>query len=173
MTYKINIAVSSCLLGEAVRYDGTDKRINLITDELAKEYNLIPLCPEMAIGLGVPRPPIHLIDINNQIEVVRVDNPIYNFTEQLSAYGKKVAELNPSFSGYIFKKNSPSCGTKNVKVFNLDGDYEMCGKGIYADTIMQLLPDLPVIDESDFLEENLREEFLLRITEYFGMKSIR
>lgn len=173
MPCKINIAVSSCLLGEAVRYDGTDKRIELITDELANEYNLISICPEMAIGLGVPRPPIHLIDINNQIEVVRVDNPIYNFTEQLSAYGKKISELNPSFSGYIFKKNSPSCGTKNVKVFNLDGDYEMRGKGIYADTIMQLLPNLPLIDEVSFLESKSREEFFLRVTEYFGRKSIR
>ncbi|MDH5661345.1 MAG: DUF523 domain-containing protein, partial [Gammaproteobacteria bacterium] len=65
---KSKIAVSSCLLGEAVRYDGTDKHVEYITQKLAHEYTLISLCPEMAVGMGVPRPPIHLVDDGDAIQ---------------------------------------------------------------------------------------------------------
>jgi len=71
---KIKIAVSSCLLGEAVRYDGTDKHIEYITQQLAKEYNLISLCPEMAVGMGVPRLPIHLLDDGYSVQACGIEH---------------------------------------------------------------------------------------------------
>ena len=114
MSEKIKIAVSSCLLGEAVRYDGTDKYIEKIT-ELAAEYTLVSLCPEMAVGMGVPRPPIHLVEVNNEIQVLAVDDSSKNMTKLLSEYGREVAVEYKDICGYIFKKNSPSCGTKNVR----------------------------------------------------------
>ena len=80
MPNKIKISVSSCLLGEAVRYDGTDKHIKYITEQLALDYNLISLCPEMSVGMGVPRPPIHLLESKNNIQVVSIDNPENNMT---------------------------------------------------------------------------------------------
>ena len=168
MPNKVKIAVSSCLLGEAVRYDGTDKHINYITDQLALNYNLISLCPEMAIGMGVPRPPIHLFESNDHIQVVRVDNPDNNMTIPLVNYAKNVVEVYGDISGYIFKKHSPSCGTKNVKVMTEHGEYERRGQGIYAATIISALPLLPVIDEEDFLDESLRAEFLQKVENYFS-----
>ena len=173
MPNKVKIAVSSCLLGEAVRYDGTDKHINYITEQLALDYNLISLCPEMAIGMGVPRPPIHLLESNDHIQVVSIDNPDNNMTIPLVNYAKKVVEGYGNISGYIFKKNSPSCGTKNVKVMTAHGGYERRGQGIYAATIMKALPLLPVIDEEDFLDERLRAEFLKNVEMYFSSKSLR
>ena len=173
MPNKIKIAVSSCLLGEAVRYDGTDKHIKYITEQLALDYNLISLCPEMAVGMGVPRPPIHLLESKNNIQVVSIDNPENNMTFPLSNYGKKVVEVHGDIGGYIFKKHSPSCGTKNVKVMTAHGEYERRGQGIYAATIMKALPLLPVIDEEDFLDKSLRADFLRKVEMYFSSISLR
>ena len=168
MLNKIKIAVSSCLLGEAVRYDGTDKYIQMITEHLANKYNLISLCPEMAVGMGVPRPPIHLIDVgNHQIEVVGVDNPENNMTKPLFDYGLKVLDLHTDICGYIFKKNSPSCGIQNVKVMQTDGEYKRYGQGIYVAAIMKYRPLLPIIDEDNFLDESLRDEFLNQVKKYY------
>lgn len=166
MPNKIKIAVSSCLLGEAVRYDGTDKRIEFITKQLARDYNIISLCPEMAVGMGVPRPPIHLFDDGRNIQVVGIDNPENNMTEALTEYGRSIIKTHADICGYIFKKNSPSCGTKNVKVMNREGEYERRGQGMYAKVIMKSLPLLPVIDEEDFLVKNLRENYLKDVQKY-------
>lgn len=163
---KIKIAVSSCLLGEAVRYDGTDKKIPFITQELAKEYNLISLCPEMAIGLGVPRPPIHLVELETDVQVLRIDKPSENFTKPLFEYGRNIIQTYPDLCGYIFKKNSPSCGTKKVKVLNAEGEYEKRGTGVYASAFIKELPSLPIIDEEDFLIESLRKYFLCSVVQY-------
>ena len=173
MPNKIKIAVSSCLLGEAVRYDGTDKHIKFITEQLALDYNLISLCPEMAIGMGVPRPPIHLLDKGNNIQVVGVSEPENNFTNALAEYGKRVVDNHPTICGYIFKKHSPSCGTKNVKVMTAHGEYERRGQGIYAASIIAELPLLPAIDEEDFSDKSLRAEFLKKVEIYFSSMSLR
>ena len=168
---KIKIAVSSCLLGEAVRYDGTAKHIEYITEQLAIEYNLISLCPEMAIGMGVPRLPIQLVDDGNNIQVLGVDNPENNMTKPLSEYGNKIVETYPDICGYIFKKNSPSCGIKDVKVLNAQGQYERKGQGVYAEAIMKALPLLPVINEDDCLNKKIMDIFLHDVTAYSENRS--
>jgi len=162
--------VSSCLLGEAVRYDGTDKHIDYITKYLAKEYTLISLCPEMAIGMGVPRPPIHLVDDGKSINAVGIENPENNVTDALSGYGKTIQQLHPDLCGYIFKKNSPSCGPANVKVMNPEsGEYALRGQGIYVSSIRKSFPGLPIIDEEDCLDEKRRVQFLFNVKEYAKM----
>ena len=163
---KIKIAVSSCLLGEAVRYDGTDKHVEFITQQLALNYNLISLCPEMAVGMGVPRLPIHLIDDERGMQVVGINNPEKNMTKPLTQYGNEVVENHSDICGYILKKNSPSCGIKNVKILNTQGQYERKGQGVYIAAILKSLPSLPVIDEEDFLDDKVREKFLYRVAEY-------
>ena len=168
---KIKIAVSSCLLGEAVRYDGTDKHIEYITQQLTNKYTLISLCPEMAVGMGVPRPPIHLVDDGTTIQARGIEHPENNVTKLLVNYAENVIKNNSDICGYIFKKNSPSCGTKNVKVLNSQGQYEMRGKGIYAETLMDALPSLPVIEEEDFLNKNMRVEFLSKVIKYAEINS--
>ena len=163
---KIKIAVSSCLLGEAVRYDGTDKHIEYITQQLETEYNLISICPEMAVGMGVPRPPIHLVNDGNGIQVVGVENPDKNMTLPLTDYGKKVTEEHSDICGYILKKNSPSCGIKNVKVLNTNGEYERTGQGVYVRSILNHFPTLPIIDEEDLASEIKTNLFLNEVLKY-------
>ena len=163
---KIKIAVSSCLLGEAVRYDGTDKHIEYITEQLSQEYNLISLCPEMAVGMGVPRPPIHLVERGDGILALDIENPAINMSKVLSEYGNVVIETHSDICGYIFKKNSPSCGTKNVKVLNAQGIYEHKGQGIYSGIITKALPLLPVIDEEDCFDKKRMEFFLQNVILY-------
>lgn len=163
---KIKIAVSSCLLGEAVRYDGTDKHIDYITTELAAKYNLISICPEMAVGMGVPRPPIHLVAKQGEIQVLGIHDASVNMTKPLLNYGHEVVLRYSDLCGYIFKKRSPSCGTKNVKVMNMQGEYKEIGQGIYAHAIMTLLPHLPLIDEEDLLNIKDRDSFLLNVEKY-------
>ena len=166
---KIKIAVSSCLLGEAVRYDGTDKHIDYLTQKLAKEYTLISLCPEMAIGLGVPRSPIQLVNNGEDTLVLGVEDASRNVTTPLIQYGRKVTKSYPDICGYIFKKYSPSCGTKNVKVWDSDGEYTENGQGMYARTIMSSMPLLPVIDEEECLINEAREDFLFKVMIYSQM----
>ena len=168
---KIKIAVSSCLLGEAVRYNGTDKHIEYITKQLTNEYTLISLCPEMAVGMGVPRLPIHLVDDGTTIQARGIEHPENNVTKLLVNYAENVIKKHTDICGYIFKKNSPSCGTKEVKVLNLHGEYERKGQGIYAATIIKVLPLLPVIDEEDFLNKSMRVEFLSKVTKYAEINS--
>ena len=173
MVNKIRIGVSSCLLGEAVRYDGTDKHIPYLTEQLVKEYNLVSLCPEMAIGMGVPRPPIQLVAAKNGIKVLHVDKPDKDMAAALSDYAVNVAKEYSDICGYIFKKNSPSCGTKQVKVLNNQGEYESRGVGVYAAKIIEVLPGIPVIDEEDFLDESLKKRFLLNVVDYSYQKSLQ
>ena len=170
VTNKIKIAVSSCLLGEAVRYDGSDNHIKYITQYLATEYSLISICPEMAIGMGVPRPPIHLVDNGESIEAVGVENPDNNVTDALSRYGESVSQLHPDICGYIFKKNSPSCGPDNVKVMNLEsGEYECRGQGVYVRAIKKHYPELPVIDEDECLNFKAMQNFLYSVEKYYNL----
>lgn len=163
---KIKIAVSRCLLGEAVRYDGTDNHIEYITQQLTTKYELVSICPEMAVGMGVPRPPIHLVDDGERIQVLGIENPDNNMTKPLFDFGKSIVEKHPDICGYIFKKNSPSCGSKNVKVLNVHGEYEYKGQGIYAAAIMKALPLLPVIDEEACLSKDTMKLFLHDVALY-------
>lgn len=165
---KIKIAVSSCLLGEAVRYDGTDKHIEYITQQLAKEYTLISLCPEMAIGMGVPRPPIHLVNDGKSIQAIGIDDPSTNVTKPLTEFGMGIVQAHSDICGYILKKNSPSCGINNVKVLDNHGEYKREGQGIYVATIIKGLPLLPVIDENDCLDEIKMSAFLQDVKTYMN-----
>lgn len=168
MQKKIKIAVSSCLLGEAVRYDGTDKHIAFITQQLIREYTLISVCPEIEVGMGVPRSPIHLVDNGCQIQALYVHNPAKNMTQPLADFGQSFIKMHPDICGYVFKKHSPSCGVKNVKVMNTDGFYERRGQGVYAAAIMKQRPLLPVIDEDDCLNESAIKDFKVKVLDYFN-----
>ncbi len=163
---KRKIAVSQCLLGDRVRYDGRDSYIYSIARELVDRYSLVPVCPETGIGLGVPRPPIQLVDKHGEIKVLQVDNPVKDYTEALQRFAAAFLQREPDICGYIFKSSSPSCGIHHVKVLNRDNEYERRGTGIQAAMIIQALPGLPVIDEIDFMQADKQHEFLWQVECY-------
>jgi uncharacterized protein YbbK (DUF523 family) len=117
----VSVAASSCLFGEEVRFDGGHKHNGYLTKALARHRKLIPFCPEVAIGLGVPRRPIRLVKKGEEVRVVGVDDSALDVTKDLAAYGHAVAVRLNDVSGYIFKRGSPSCGMERVKVYSHKG----------------------------------------------------
>ena len=156
------IGVSSCLLGDEVRYDGGHKHNRYVTGVLAECLELVPWCPELGIGLGVPRPPIHLERIDGEIRAVRVDDPSVDVTDRLADYARVVGEEAFGLSGYIFKKDSPSCGMERVRIYTESG-VEKSGTGIYAREIMSMHPNLPTEEEGRLNDPVLRENFITRV----------
>ncbi len=162
----IKIAVSSCLLGEAVRYDGVTKQNSIITNQLAKQFNLISLCPEMAIGLGVPRDPIKIIvstETQGGLALVDEKKLSLNYTNKMLSYAKQQHTHLKTMCGYIVKERSPSCGLHKTPRFSFDGEISSYGAGLFTHYIKANIPWLPIISEFD-LENVIRlDNFLERV----------
>jgi uncharacterized protein YbgA (DUF1722 family)/uncharacterized protein YbbK (DUF523 family) len=168
---KIPIGISSCLLGQEVRFDGGHKHDAYITGTLDRFFEFHPFCPEVAIGLGVPRPTLHLVRAHDEIRCVGVENPENDVTQRLRRYAGQVKAEQAGLCGYILKKNSPSCGMEGVKVY--DGDQlRHEGVGIYAEAMMKANPLLPVEEEGRLGDPGLRENFIQRVSVYYRWKRL-
>lgn len=175
MENRITLGISSCLLGEQVRYDGSHKHNTYITETLQEYFDFISLCPERAIGLGVPRPPIRLVQIKKEdaIQALGVKDPGINPTLQLSNYAKEQAShLNGIICGYILKSKSPSCGMERVKVYHSDGHPIGHSPGIYAQELMNALNPLPFEEEGRLGDAKLRDNFIQRVFVYSRWKNM-
>lgn len=163
----IKVGVSSCLLGQHVRFDGGHKRDTFINRVLSQYFVLVPVCPEVAIGLGVPREPIRLEKREEGIRVVGVRQRDLDVTEPLREYAHRVVKANAGFSGYIFKSKSPTCGMERVKVYSKGTDMPASnGVGEFSREVMALWPDLPVEEEGRLNDPVLRENFIERVFTY-------
>ena len=169
---KITIGVSACLLGKEVRFDGGHKRSRFITDSLAGHFGLLAFCPEVAIGMGTPRQPIRLTGDASNPEAVGVKTPELNVSQPLRDYGMKVAGDIHDLCGFIFIKDSPSCGMQRVKVYNEKGMPERSGTGLFAREIMNAHPLLPVEEEGRLNDADLRENFVTRVYVYARWKAL-
>jgi uncharacterized protein YbgA (DUF1722 family)/uncharacterized protein YbbK (DUF523 family) len=167
------IGISSCLLGQKVRYDGTAKRDRWIVDQLGKHVDYRPICPEVAIGLGTPRPPIRLVGTPEQMRVVGVEDPGVDVTEALEDFALNTAAQLGDISGYVFMSKSPSCGMERVKLYTPKGHAEKKGVGAYARVLMQSLPNLPCEEEGRLNDPMLRENFVNRVFSYRRWQSLR
>lgn len=165
LSSRIRLGVSSCLLGRRVRYDGDHKHDRWITDTLGAHFEFVPVCPEVAIGLGVPRPPIRLVGDPGAPRAVGRDDPALDVTAKLAAYGRQMGRELDGLSGYIFKARSPSCGMERVKVYGPAGGSKN-GRGLYAAAFMAEQPLLPVEEEGRLGDPGLRENFLERVFAY-------
>lgn len=163
---KIAIGISSCLLGQKVRFDGGHKHNAYITQSLGEFFSFVPFCPELAIGMTIPRAPIQLREIDHEIHAVGVKDSTIDKTAELSAYGKAVAQDHRQLCGYIFKKDSPSCGMERVKVYSHRPMPEKRGRGIYASAFMAAQPALPTEEEGRLMDPRLRENFIERVFVY-------
>ena len=157
------LGVSSCLLGEPVRYDGGHKRNAWIVETLGAHFELHPFCPEFEIGLGVPRKPIQLIAAGDDgIRCVQVDDSRIEHTRALSGIMTGRQRRFAGLCGYIFKKSSPSCGPAGVPVWR--GEQQVAeASGIFAAALMRAFPWLPVVDESELAALAARENFIARV----------
>ncbi len=169
---KIRIGISSCLLGEKVRFDSGHKRDSYINGTLSQYFDFIPYCPEVAIGLGIPRQPIRLVRKGEQVHVTGTRDPALDVTDKLHAYGRKTAGEIDDISGYILKKGSPSCGMERVKIYHENGHPLDQGAGAFAEEILRARPLLPVEEEGRLGDPVLRENFIVRVFVYHRWRQL-
>ncbi|HET9226704.1 MAG TPA: DUF523 and DUF1722 domain-containing protein [Thermoanaerobaculia bacterium] len=161
----LRIGVSACLLGEEVRYNGGHKRDAFLTDVLGQYVEWVPVCPEVEIGLGTPRPAMRLVRIGGDTRMVTPETGA-DHTESMRTWSdRRVRELKGErLAGYILKKDSPSCGMERVKLYPEQGGAPVKeARGLFAETLLRLWPDLPVEEEGRLNDPLLRESFVTRI----------
>lgn len=162
---RLKIGVSACLLGDPVRYDGGHKRSQTLLHHLASRYELLPICPEVAAGLGVPRPPVQLVLRNGEIRALGVEDERLDVTRPLIEYGRRMVAEELRLCGYVFKSRSPSCGLGTTPIRAADGRITH-GHGLFARQLIAALPLLPVIDEEQLEQPHVRQLFLERVARY-------
>lgn len=163
----IRVGISRCLLGEKVRFDGGHKRDAFINNMLSRHFEFVSVCPEVAIGLGIPRPPIRLVGSTDNPRVLGVRDPSIDVTAPLNDYSRRQAQQLGGLSGFILKKDSPSCGMERVRVYSEEkGMPAHRGAGVFAHHLMQTLPHLPVEEEGRLNDPVLRENFVTRVFAY-------
>ncbi|MDC9728819.1 MAG: DUF523 domain-containing protein [Methyloprofundus sp.] len=159
------IAVSACLLGHKVRYDGVDQKQPIILSALAEQFKLIAICPEMEIGLGVPRDKIELISDGIQTRVQSTTKPSVDLTQKIQQIAQQFL-ANEAVAGFILKDKSPSCGVKNCKIKNSQGIIEANGTGIFAANIMQLKPNMPMLQSNQLENQQTLDLFIQQVNHY-------
>ena len=171
--HKPKIAISACLLGAEVRFNGGHKESRLCSQALSEHFEFVPLCPEVAIGLGIPRQPIRLIGNPEQpLAVGSVDSSL-DVTLPLHDYGVEMAAKHTDICGYIFMQKSPSCGLERVKVYQDGGrPAELRGRGIYAQAFCDAHPDLPVEEDGRLNDPVLRENVRTRVYAYSDWQAL-
>ena len=149
------VGVSSCLLGEEVRFNGGHKRFRFLTDELGPHVDWVPYCPEVEIGLGTPREPIRLT----------LDGRLVNRSGTADHTPAMAAlPLPAGVDGYVFKAKSPSCGIWGIPRYRDDGEASGAqGRGLYAERVLASFPLLAVEDEGRLNDTGLREAFVERV----------
>ncbi len=170
MSQRIRVGISSCLLGELVRYDGAHKKNDYIKSTLGEYFEFISFCPEVSAGLGIPRIPIHLVRQGESIRAQTVKGEVFDYTEPLTEAIDKIKARVPLLAGYILKKDSPSCGMERVKVYDAEYLYkrspEKVGIGLFAAALKQQFPNLPLEEEGRLGDPHLRENFIQRVYVY-------
>jgi uncharacterized protein YbbK (DUF523 family) len=161
----VALAVSSCLLGEAVRYDGAHKAQPEMLASFGSAVRWIAFCPEVMAGMGVPRPHLHMTSTSMGVRVVRTVDAM-DQTEALRAAAAVMLEGMDGVCGFVFKSRSPSCGLGDAELRAVDG--EVLGKrdGLVAAAIKAAHPDLPVANELELASPEACTAFLARARAY-------
>jgi uncharacterized protein YbgA (DUF1722 family)/uncharacterized protein YbbK (DUF523 family) len=163
----LRLGVSSCLLGSEVRFDGGHKRDRFVTDLLGAFVEWVPVCPEVEVGMGIPRPALRLVGEGDRVRMVEIKTGRDHTRSMERFSARRVRELRGlELCGYILKRDSPSCGMTRVKVFGQKSMPKRQGKGLYASALIEAYPNLPVEDEGRLNDPKLRENFIGRVFAY-------
>jgi uncharacterized protein YbbK (DUF523 family)/uncharacterized protein YbgA (DUF1722 family) len=164
MNERIKLGISTCLLGEKVRYDGDQKLDAFIVKTLGRSVDFVPVCPEHECGLPVPREPMWLVGDPAAPRLITHHTEIDHTGRMKRWTRRRLDELEEEqLSGYIFKSKSPSCGTRRVKVYDDKGVPHPTGVGLWARAFTARFPTLPIVDEARLEDPKLRELFIERI----------
>ncbi|MDG3086135.1 DUF523 and DUF1722 domain-containing protein [Vibrio hannami] len=164
MKDQIKIGISACVLGQKVRFDSGHKESRFVTQELADYFSFVPVCPEVGIGLPVPRPTIRLISDDERVALVETKDTSKDYTSDMISYSKdKVAQLNnEQLCGYIVCAKSPTCGMERVKIYKKNRA-DKNGVGLFTRELMNKMPWLPVEEDGRLNDPYLKENFVTRI----------
>ncbi|MDY0213511.1 MAG: DUF523 and DUF1722 domain-containing protein [Desulfuromonadaceae bacterium] len=165
MENKIRLGISSCLLGNQVRFDGGHKLNRYLHDTLAPYVEYVPVCAEVEVGLPIPRPTLRLVDADSAAVSMVFSKTGEDITESMHNWAQhRVKELEAeNLDGFVFKANSPSCGMERVKVYAAKGMPHKDGVGLFAAAFIEHFPLLPVEEEGRLIDAALRENFITRI----------
>jgi len=163
----VRVGISTCLLGEKVRFDAGHKKDRYLTDILGEYFEWIPVCPEVEVGMGVPREAVRLVGTVSQHRMIGTKSE-EDWTERMRSYGtERVPALaSHRLSGYILKSDSPSCGMERVRIYAASGIPSKTGRGLFASQLMEAYPLLPVEEEGRLNDAGLRENFIVRVFAY-------
>lgn len=163
----LRLGVSSCLLGEQVRFDGGHKHDRFLTDVLGRYVQWVPVCPELEAGMGVPREPVRLTGDPETPRMIGTRTGTDHTTAMRRFTAARVRQLAAlDLHGYVLKRGSPSCGMERVRVYGASGMPARRGRGIFAAAFMAALPLLPVEEEGRLNDPLLRESFIERVFAY-------
>ena len=174
------IGISRCLLGDEVRYDGGHKRDAFLLDTLGRDVDWVAVCPEVEIGMGTPREPIQLVAAadgwlsgEHRTRLLGVSSG-RDWTPAMDSWSRqRLRELAAAgLSGYVLKSGSPSCGMDSVRILANDGTNEgpaQTGRGLFAQALMDEMPDLPVEDDERLHDPRVRSAFMARVLDYHRM----
>lgn len=169
---KPKLGISACLMGAEVRFNGGHKQSHLCTDTLSQYFDFVPACPEVGIGMSIPREAIRLLGDPDAPQAIGSVHSDMNVTQPLAEYGVQMAAQMNDLCGYIFMQKSPSCGLERVKVYNDKGLPAPAGQGIYAKAFCSQQPDLPVEEDGRLNDPVLRENFITRVFAYADWQAL-
>ena len=162
------VAASECLLGGEVRWNGGHNGDDWPRRTVQSLFRMVGICPEVGIGLGVPRPPIRLVGPPAAPRAVEVADPRRDHTAALSRFARGKERTLAAVHGYIFADRSPSCGAAGVKVFADDGTFARVGRGVFAAAVLDAHPDLPAVDAGTLHDPKTLLDFALAVARRAG-----
>ena len=174
MSEPIRVGISACLLGQEVRFDGGHKRDPFLINVLGPHVEWVPVCPEVEMGLGTPRETLRLVRVQGATRMVTT-RTLVDHTDGMQAWAAPRLEALAAedLSGYVLKKDSPSCGMERVKLYDAGGGMaERTGRGLFAAALLDAFPLLPVEEEGRLGDARLRENFIERVFAYRRLKTL-
>jgi uncharacterized protein YbgA (DUF1722 family)/uncharacterized protein YbbK (DUF523 family) len=158
---KIRLGISSCLLGEKVRFDGGHKLDRFLTETLGRYVEYVPVCPEVEIGLPTPRDTLRLTGTENEPHLI-FSKSGEDITERMTDWARQKLKAleKEELCGFIFKAKSPSSGMERVKLYDHNGVPNKSGVGLFAREFMAHFPLLPVEEDGRLHDPKLRENFI-------------
>jgi uncharacterized protein YbgA (DUF1722 family)/uncharacterized protein YbbK (DUF523 family) len=172
-TGPIRIGISSCLLGQHVRFDGGHKRDAFLVDTFGAFVEWVPVCPEVELGLGTPREALRLVRKGDEIRMVNSKSG-RDISAEMRRWARARVEAlaGERLAGYVLKKDSPSCGMERVRVYGESGMADKRGRGLFAEALMEGSPRLPVEEEGRLSDPRLRDNFVERVFAYVRLRAL-